>query len=179
MKGAIIWCFVHQVILLKPAGITQNLAMDERMRDDVRQLQLFLANQQRLLSEEQFEKLRETQYQSVLKRVGSHRMGWEGINALSELIQTGLWTDEQKAGLGLALGECSVVSSGKTARPNQACADFTPFWSQEDVLVLRGPENSLVSKLEQVAARLVASQHVKPRGFSHTHGSWSDHSSGR
>ena len=24
LKGAIIWCFVHQVILLKPAGITQN-----------------------------------------------------------------------------------------------------------------------------------------------------------
>ena len=126
MKGAIRWCFVHQVILLKPAGITQNLAMDERMRDDVRQLQLFLANQQRLLSEEQFEKLRETQYQSVLKRVGSHRMGWEGINALSELIQTGPWTDEQKAGLGLALGECSVVSSGKTARPNQ---DLCRFYS--------------------------------------------------
>ena len=147
----------------------------------MRQLQLFLASQQRLLSEEQFDKLRETQYQSVLKRVGSHRMGWEGINALSELIQTGPWTDEQKAGLGLALGECSVdVSScGKRARPNQDCADFTPFWSQEDVLVLRGPENSLVSKLEQVAARLVTSQHVKPRGFSHTHGSWSDHSSGR
>ena len=137
--------------------------MDERMKEDVRQLQTFLTNQERLLSKEQFEQLRETQYQSVLKRVGSHRMGWEGINALSGLIETGPWTDEQKAGLGMALGECSkdVASCGKKSRPNQVCPDFTPFWSQEDVLVLRAPETSLVGKLEQIAARLVTSQHIK------------------
>ncbi|CAL1163733.1 unnamed protein product [Cladocopium goreaui] len=131
--------------------------MDERMKEDVRQLQTFLTNQERLLSKEQFEQLRETQYQSVLKRVGSHRMGWEGINALSGLIETGPWTDEPKAGLGMALGECSkdVASCGKKSRPNQVCPDFTPFWSQEDVLVLRAPETSLVGKLEQIAARLV------------------------
>ena len=154
---------VHQVSSLKPAGTIPNPAMDERMKEDVRQLQTFLTNQERLLSKEQFEQLRETQYQSVLKRVGSHRMGWEGINALSGLIETGPWTDEQKAGLGMALGECSkdVASCGKKSRPNQVCPDFTPFWSQEDVLVLRAPETSLVGKLEQIAARLVTSQHIK------------------
>lgn len=137
--------------------------MDERMKEDVRQLQTFLTSQRRLLSKEQFQQLMETQYQSVLKRLGSHRMGWEGINALSELIQTGPWTDEQKAALGIALGECSkeVASCGKKSRPNQSCPDFTPFWSQEDVLVLRAAETSLVSKLEQIAARLVTCQHIK------------------
>lgn len=146
--------------------------MDERMKEDVRQLQTFVTSQRRLLSKEQFQELMETQYQSVLKRLGSHRMGWEGINALSELIQTGPWTDEQKAALGIALGECSkeVASCGKKSRPNQSCPDFTPFWSQEDVLVLRAAETSLVSKLEQIAARLVTCQHIELRSFSHAHG---------
>ena len=137
------------------------------MKEDVRQLQTFLTSQRRLLSKEQFQQLMETQYQSVLKRLGSHRMGWEGINALSELIQTGPWTDEQKAALGIAL---EVASCGKKSRPNQSCPDFTPFWSQEDVLVLRAAETSLVSKLEQIAARLVTCQHIELRSFSHAHG---------
>ena len=133
--------------------------MENRLVTDVREIVKFLNLQKQRLTGEAWERLRQTQYESILKRMCSSKLEWSVINTLSELFTQDPWSMSQQQDLSIALSQTSVGSTKPVAETCQTCSDFTPFWSVEDAQIMASVEPSLNTKLEQVACRMVPCQH--------------------
>ena len=139
------------------------MANFQKLLQDTEAIGSWLQQQQPDLEHETFLNVKKTQAQQIIQEIQAFSaLTPSQAKELGETLRNGPWQAEDKALFAGAMSTTLASKGGNTIshkrRKNQEVLTFHAFFSQKDVQVLQDPNETIHTKADQVATRLVRVQ---------------------